>query len=146
MTERTRQPYLVQRVLLRENANGGKGVDGVFAFDYMGSAEFEFGALGVALRAMRANKANLVSLLLVHDKYRCTFLGLDSDTEIAEAFFADQLNERCKLRLKEASNVRGAYTGDKYDAKIIGWWALDQDCPWLLFKDATHATAWMGAL
>ena len=46
-------PYLVQRGRLRENKDR-KGLDALIAFDYMGSSEFEFGALNKSLKAIRA--------------------------------------------------------------------------------------------
>ena len=46
---------LVQRCSVREaKGEGRKGVDKILAFDYMGAAEFEFGALGKSFTLMRA--------------------------------------------------------------------------------------------
>ena len=47
-------PYLIQRVRLRKG-NIGKTIDGVFVMDYMGSAEFEFGALPKSLKEICRN-------------------------------------------------------------------------------------------
>lgn len=47
-------PYLVQRMEEREGPNDRKGVEAFFCMNYMGSAEFEFGALPNALRRIRA--------------------------------------------------------------------------------------------
>lgn len=46
-------PYLIQRGKIRREPSR-KGLDGFVAFDYMGSSEFEFGALNKSLKAIRA--------------------------------------------------------------------------------------------
>lgn len=45
-------PYLVQRCRF-EKREKMSGIDAILSFDYMGSAEFEFGALPKSLRAIR---------------------------------------------------------------------------------------------
>lgn len=56
-----RTPYLIQRCMMmdieRDNERTPsmqkKGIDKILSFDYMGSAEFEFGALGKSLKEIR---------------------------------------------------------------------------------------------
>ena len=53
-------PYLIQRAKFitddeRKYVEDRKGVDKVLSFDYMGSAEFEFGALPQSLKRIRQN-------------------------------------------------------------------------------------------
>ena len=51
------KPYLIQRIMIRQQvAENESGVDKHFSFDYMGSSEFEFGALSKALKAMVATQ------------------------------------------------------------------------------------------
>jgi hypothetical protein len=135
-------PYLVQRVLRRE-FGPGTGIDRLFAFDYMGSSEFEWGALPAALREMREH--TLVIRSIRHGEHTCTFIGHAGDEVKAQTFFADQLGERT-ASLKEATGLRRTYNGEKYADKTIGWWALDQDCPWLIFRNMADAYAWNEAL
>lgn len=45
LTKEPRKPCYVQRMYARTNPEMDLGVDGAFHFEYMGSAEFEFGAL-----------------------------------------------------------------------------------------------------
>jgi hypothetical protein len=45
-------PSLIQRVRYRKN-DLRKGIDAFFEFDYMGSSEFEWGALPKSLKLMR---------------------------------------------------------------------------------------------
>lgn len=136
-------PYLVQRVLRRDKIAAGTGVDRLFAFDYMGAAEFEWGALPAALREMRAH--TLVIRALRHGDHACTFIGQPEDEAKAQSFFVDQLGERA-VSLKEATGLRRTYNGEKYADKTIGWWALDQGCPWLIFRNKADAYAWQEAM
>lgn len=51
------EPFLIQTAKFT-NVPSRKGVDRFLAFDYMGSAEFENGALGESLRMMRTDAEN----------------------------------------------------------------------------------------
>ena len=45
------KPYLIQRAKFQDQENSGReGIDSILDFDYMGSAEFEFGALSQSLK------------------------------------------------------------------------------------------------
>ena len=50
------KPYFIQRCTMRKNVNNSdvKGFDSAFELDYMGSAEFEFGAPTKSLKAVTA--------------------------------------------------------------------------------------------
>lgn len=60
------KPYLIQRAKFVNNSNG-KGMDSILNFDYMGSAEFEFGALPQSLARIRKCMADYVQF-----QYNCT--------------------------------------------------------------------------
>jgi len=135
-------PYLVQRVLRRVGEGPGKGVDRHFSFDYMGSSEFEWGALPAALQEMRKHELTMHSIQ--HETYACTFVGRAEDVNKALAFFIDQLGEHRKIRLKEWSAIRAAFVEN--NNRTCAWWAIDQDCPWLLFRDEADAQAWLKAM
>lgn len=48
------KPYLIQRAKFQDQTNSSKeGIDSILDFDYMGSAEFEFGALSDSLKRIR---------------------------------------------------------------------------------------------
>lgn len=49
---RMNQPYMIQRAKFMSRPEA-KGIDAILRFDYMGSSEFEYGALGDSLRAIR---------------------------------------------------------------------------------------------
>lgn len=51
--------YLVQRAF-KKKTQKIQGIDSILSFDYMGSAEFEFGALPAALKKLREIHQNLI--------------------------------------------------------------------------------------
>lgn len=59
--------YLIQRLELRDEPGSKKGVDRLVAHDYMGSAEFEFGAIPAEWKKFRENvpllRADAVNVL-----------------------------------------------------------------------------------
>ena len=52
-------PYLIQQAKFSDRSDR-KGIDSILAFDYMGSAEFEFGALPQSLKRIRENIDNYI--------------------------------------------------------------------------------------
>lgn len=150
-----RHPYLIQRVIaLKEPDERKKGVDRFFIFDYMGSAEFEFGALPEALKRMRANADKLVveqftHKLPTHNVY-ASFVGVPSEKEMARTIFLDQLIED-KLRFKEPLYLKESLLNNdtinqRYGSRFDGWWALDADAPWALFKFRKQAEQFLSCL
>lgn len=61
MSHAPRKPYLIQRAKFKPY-NGYPRISEALDLDYMGSAEFEFGALPKSLRALEAVKDKLVVL------------------------------------------------------------------------------------
>jgi len=59
--------YLIQRAKFYESDR--KGIDGILQFDYMGAAEFEWGALPESLKRMRENRKNYdLEVIVVKNK------------------------------------------------------------------------------
>lgn len=140
--EKFRYPHLIQRVRRRAGSTSpnSRGVDQLFVFDFMGSAEFEFGALPSALKQMRSGRRELKEIVI--DDKRIYFIGHPSMLELATALFADQLKPRGERigSTKERSCIRETYENkDVYD----GWWVLDAEIPFILFKIQEHAADWI---
>jgi hypothetical protein len=150
----TYQPYLIQRVQVRDSkAEGRKGIDASFSFDYMGSAEFEFGALPASLKELRANKAQLSIVRISQGNHIAFFLGLINQVEEAWQLFQRELVPIAKRPadhrwLKEASGIYEAYVSKPKDRiyKADCWWCVDREHAWLLFKEQKHADLWMSLL
>lgn len=123
--------------------NGGLSDDAmslisdIFAFDYMGSAEFEFGAVPAALHFLgkQASESNLVSGSLdLSGKSVYYMCPKPYEAEVRTLIiklskkpYAVNLKERCGLY--ESLNPR-----NEWDAKNVGWLELDNG--FMFFTDA----------
>jgi hypothetical protein len=126
--------YLIQRGKFSER-NWKEGVDGTIDFDYMGSAEFEFGALPKSLKNIRENLDNYsltdqsVSAYGKKTKYRL-FAPEDKVVDIVKSIELIALD---KVRLKEQAYF-DAMCGNKsfYKPNIDFWWDIENYYMWWL--------------
>jgi hypothetical protein len=141
-------PYLVQRIDRVKDPTkypDAKGVDRYFSFDYMGAAEFEWGALPQAMKKMLAAVDDSWEVTKVTvDTHTCWYVGPASALKLATALFADQLNDydQQKHRLKESTYIRYVYIEKNEHFKAIGWWSLGHD-PFVLFVSKANAKQWL---
>lgn len=111
--------------------NGGltdNGMDllrDIFAFDYMGSAEFEFGAVPEAF-AFLARATLAASTFTIGDTPIYVLAPAEwlSEVEARIREFAKDYGEDC-YRLKEGTRLHAKLQGDKYTERINGWLELD---------------------
>lgn len=149
-----RKLHLVQRVRLRrpEDRRPERGsIDGVFVFDYMGSAEFEWGALPTCLKELRAAPVLPAVQLRAAAGQVAWFVGRPELQSLAQAFFEGELRHPYEDRtpkpyyLKEPSRLYGSYNPDPerggYDV-YEGWWAVDEGHSWALFRTEEAAELW----
>jgi hypothetical protein len=132
-------PYLIQRGMFRDvKLEEIVGIDSLIIFDYMGSAEFEFGALPRSLRRIVVNLAEY-ELVQVNDivdrdnNVLFVFCLKDQKEEVIEAIKG--LGSR-KFRLKEFSafdyHVKSAIGQRDEDARwwmkrVNFWWDIQHD-------------------
>lgn len=134
---KVKQPYLIQRGTIDEKIwtykNRNKQVykdvrlSEVVSLDYMGSAEFEFGALGKSLCAIFSNKDSYtITTLSINGVEYYIYLPFTSE-EFSQYFdYLDKIYHD-KLHLKEIPNF-GKYC---YRSVLEGdnptnfWWDLD---------------------
>ena len=123
------KPYLIQRGKFEER-DWKKGIDSILSFDYMGSAEFEFGALGSSLKSIRENikdyryhplKINEKPVtIFVHKKYSITDL----------VKYLNSLSKREK-RLMEYSDFDTYINPSDHEFSSKNrtdfWWDIDYD-------------------
>jgi len=150
-------PHLIQRINYQPTPGSGKGIDAHFKWDYMGSAEFEFGALGKALKLMRTakDKTWVVQTIrsIVWDQ-EAFYVGELDGRAMAEAILTDGLNpfSRRKLRFKESTMIEESYEiepSNKGSRVFDGWWAIDATPEWVpfaFFKKPEHATVFLNAI
>jgi hypothetical protein len=146
--------YLIQRIEKRNKiAEHKKSVDRHFGFEYMGSAEFEFGQLPKTLKKMIAEfpKFFKVPKPIKSSKHVCYFVGEEKGYEEASLFFEAQLKSDRTYPLKESSFIDFAYKTAKnkdwweLGERTIGWWCVDlgETPPWVIFKHKENAELWL---
>src|SRR5580692_1422841 len=97
-----RQPYLVQRGKFK-NSPKIEGVDSLIDFDYMGSAEFEYGALPKALKEICAVLPELTfnkTDIKAGDKH-LWFLCKEEDVSELIDFWNKAIKDRFAVKTKE---------------------------------------------
>lgn len=145
---------LIQRVVRRKYmSEHSKGVDRMFEFDYMGRAEFEFGTIPQALKAMRSRKDGVWDLepaVIVVGEHTAYYVGAPETFDVAVQVFEDQLKtrEERKLRPLEWTYIHETYVPNPRSTlgPFHGWWVLDGSMPFLLFKEKAHAEDWIKVL
>lgn len=163
-----RLPYLVQRLRRREfPSSTAKGVDQHFSMDYMGSSEFEWGALPAALRALRAAlpTPKPVKITATRDGVTVSgwYVGDPADLDVATYWFTTIVatdDGAYKFHMKEVPRLYDSYGPDtivppkgsrmkprrNYAKEIVGWWCVDGDgrtSNWALFREEGDANNWV---
>jgi len=147
-----RAPYLIQRGELRQPlAEGTARFSDAVNCDYMGSAEFEFGALPQSLRRFQAQKANWSIRKIpeiTEDKSaegvgerQLRVLSCMNDAQFAEykAHLIAARHEKTAPRTKESTNFTvEARARSKYSAETDFWWDIDNDVMFSFHKIAMN--------
>jgi len=134
-------PYLIQRMKLRKVAAGeGRSIDDLFSMDYMGSSEFEWGALPESLKRICRNIdayelfTPLVNGQQIHD-FRGFPLVLIAPRELHEEYgdFLVSLVGGAAGHLKEPSYITNNVSGKEWNGKALSygkvdaWWDIEND-------------------
>src|SRR3989338_2112493 len=96
----------------------------IFSFDYMGSAEFEFGVVPVALQfiATQAKKKKITAGKIGDIYYICPRIYKDGVLDIIEKLLVDERS----LCLKERCGLADHFNkSDAYHQETLGWLELD---------------------
>lgn len=156
--------FLVQRLEARKyGADRHKGIDRFFSMDYMGSSEFEWGALPKALKEMRAKDFEKHKPVLIkvtaeeveganerakgHKPFKGYYLGPPEWVPFIREFFTRELRDNHSVALKESTFIAGAYGVSEYDRlgeRVVGWWDITNH--WCLFKTEKHANQFLEGL
>lgn len=151
------RPYLIQRLLAPSTPlpfafgggllNGGINkeamsiIKNVFSFDYMGAAEFEWGAVPTALaKILELSNAGKMRSALVHsdDKNVFVICPINITAEvidwILQSMKGKQLNQT-----KEYVGLYESINGAKYAEQYKGWLKIERDAhceePFMFFVD-----------
>jgi len=126
-------PYLIQRMILHKDVPKNPSLDNLYRMDYMGSSEFEWGALPKSLKQFTKNfnKIELYRMkkIIDYENKMLVLIGLPENTKEYRRFVPDLLED--KIRLKERSELCAAMKG--YDP-ILGY-----DKP---YNEQRHPSAW----
>lgn len=99
---------------------------GIFGFDYMGSAEFEFGAVPKALQQIA--KAELTAFTFDidgHTIYSLAPAAWKTDVEARIREFAEKDYGPGAYRLKEITRLHAVLNDEPYTDRLAGWLELD---------------------
>lgn len=142
--------WLVQR-LTRTDRPNRVGFDGMFECDYMGSSEFEFGALPASLKRMRAAKDPGLSKVVLGDRMVYLY-GDKADRErVIEALPVWVIRG---AHGKENSHFLNILTGKDWAGRVLSdwqkrtnaWWSISEGTDVLFTLDPDIAEAFADAL
>lgn len=134
--------WLVQR--LQAGYGNKTGFDGQFRLEYMGSSEFEFGAVPASLRTIRANLPleTIERSVTVNAVTRTVYVVGPAAWVAAEA---DRIQQWIDVGCPGKENAR--FTGQidgsagDYDRKTIAWWSLGNSIAWTFEADYAERLA-----
>lgn len=135
--------YLVQRLRPRRPlGDRSKGFNAFFSPEYMGSSEFEWGALPAALRRMRVEPAVVepAKVTINGREHEVFFVGHQGVSQYAEAMERWALpGDRGPFWSKERSHFPEVLTGTADDfIDTEAWWEITSNIGWTI--DAQLAT------
>ena len=125
----TRQFWLTLRLTPQTRQHRRAGFDGVFRCEYMGFAEFEYGAIPKSLRRMR-DASNVLTVLPIDGQnvYFVHAEGIDPIDDFLE-WFTDPGGPRSKDETYFPDVLAGTqpeWVGTR------AWWSLTDDVMWTL--------------
>lgn len=120
------KPYLIQRASINRHFTPLNRLSEAVSFDYMGSAEFEFGALPKSFKNMFKNRVNLklhtVQSIRENNKPLNVY-GAFSNDELKQyvSWLTQIRNNDRTLRLKERARFEAGETHTNF------WWDITND-------------------
>lgn len=122
--------FLIQRASFKSKVFG-KGIDSILNFDYMGSSEFEWGALPKSLQEIRksiSNDDNYIYKDVEYNKKVITvFLKKEQEAKLDEYLL--QIMNNPKPRLKERSDFNTWINPMEFDLRSMHktdfWWDIE---------------------
>lgn len=128
-------PYLIQRAKFSKHNNSDAiGIDRLLNFDYMGSAEFEFGALPKSLKRVRENISDYVQFNYSFQDYTDKTITVLCKKEY-EKYHVPAILEKLairEIRLKHYIDLPEWLRGNETYHKTDFWWDIEND--WFFWK------------
>jgi hypothetical protein len=133
--------FLVQR-LERQTWQNKTGFDGIFALEYMGRSEFEFGTPNAALKRLRAAGALVVTehSMTVEGVTRTVFVvSPKKAVATATAALDDWAGLARPFAALEPSLFPEVFAGEALEYnRTTAWWDLGADVAWALDRETAE--------
>lgn len=141
-----KKPYLIQRVKLSRNKTQGiKSFNDYFDCDYMGSAEFEFGALPKSLKTFTKTsdlKSTKFDTKNSEDKhlYIVSAENNERSKEYYELYFKELQDNDFPFHTKESTYLKSNINGKtKHFTKVDVWWDIENNIMFCFGKSTKDA-------
>lgn len=136
--------YLVQRLESKKTVDPARGFDGRFSLDYMGSSEFEWGAIPKALKAMREKPVveRAIEVRIDGSDRVVWFVGHDESLEDhAKAMekWAVGNGRVGGFYGKEASHFPEVLRGEPDFRTTDAWWAIEEGVAWAISPEVARS-------
>ncbi len=127
--------YLVQRCRFKDTPNDKiTGWDSLFNNDYMGSSEFEFGALPKSLKQLLKNRGAYVCIdsgIKAKDGKSLMLFCLPSVVSDVKEFLISKSENEHTISTKEGVWLKEALSGDSGWVNCNAWWDVENH--WVAF-------------
>jgi len=126
--EKKMVPYLVQRGTFKKENYGTNKLAELINFDYMGSAEFEFGALWYSLERIlqKLDEYTILKVKEVKDIKGNTMLVFGNKNKVKELIEVAKGLAQDTYILKEYSGINSYIKGDRWIRDNF-WWDINND-------------------
>jgi hypothetical protein len=138
-------PYLIQRGKFRDLSEDQiVGLDSLIDYDYMGSSEFEWGALPRSLKNMTSNWKDFITFQIDsikdNDGNYLQVLCNKNEAEEVKDVIIKLFDKDCKIRLKEWSGMYDYLScRSEYALKTNFWWDVTGND----YPDRGESNSWM---
>lgn len=131
--------YLVQRLQSRNAPySPANGFDAYFSLEYMGSSEFEWGAVPKALKSMRTRRIVVepAEVTISGETRTVYFVGARGVSRNADRFeeWAAGTERGRPFYGKEWTHFDDVWEGRTEHVQTDAWWSLEDDIAWALNK------------
>jgi len=134
--------YLVQRMTKKDQPyKNDKGIDSHFDLDYMGSSEFEWGAVPKSLKRLRQSPVEVTPQPLSFEGQVHTVYFVAHPNETADKWAALQRWVDGGMRGKEWTKFDRMLRDAATDWRTDAWWSIDTDAAWALDQETADLLA-----
>ena len=119
--------YLIQRARFEDKQNS-KGIDKVLQFDYMGSSEFECGALPESLKSIREDISKYIYFQYYFKDYpaKCVSVFCKKEDKDSVTFTLEQIAIK-QIRLKERCDLDKYLSDNNTYRHNDFWWDIENN-------------------